>query len=68
VVHPSRHESFGLAPVEVLAAGVPLLCSRTGAIAEIQDDGQFLFEPGDITGLADRLAALRAQWSRLDPR
>lgn len=68
VIHPSRHESFGLAPVEVLAAGVPLLCSRTGAIAEVQDDDHLLFEPGNVTELAAKLTALRAHWSDLDPR
>ncbi|HXG29430.1 MAG TPA: glycosyltransferase family 4 protein [Nevskiales bacterium] len=68
VVHPSRHESFGLAPIEVLAAGVPLLCSRTGAIGEVLDDDRFLFEPSDTAELAAKLTALRLNWRTSDPR
>lgn len=67
VVHPSRHESFGLAPIEVLAAGVPLLCSRTGAITQVQDDARFLFKPGDAGDLHDRLLALQEGWATIDP-
>lgn len=68
VIHPSRHESFGLAPIEVLAAGVPLLCSRTGAISEVQDDDRFLFEPGNTAELATKLGKLRLDWGASQPR
>lgn len=67
VIHPSRHESFGLAPIEVLAAGVPLLSSRAGAIAQVQADKNWLFEPGNINDLADTLGTLRTQWRSIDP-
>jgi glycosyltransferase involved in cell wall biosynthesis len=34
-VHPSRHESFGRAALEILAAGVPMLSTRTGTIDQV---------------------------------
>jgi glycosyltransferase involved in cell wall biosynthesis len=36
VVHPSREETFGLAMVETLAAGVPMISSRAGVVEKIQ--------------------------------
>jgi glycosyltransferase involved in cell wall biosynthesis len=34
-VHPSRMESFGLAPIEALLAGTPTLVSLTGEAGEL---------------------------------
>lgn len=62
VVHPSRHESFGLAPIEVLAAGVPLLCSRTGAIETVLKNNHYLFRPSNPADLADHLEFLVRNW------
>jgi glycosyltransferase involved in cell wall biosynthesis len=38
-VLPSCREPFGMAPVEAMAAGVPVVVSRTGGLAEIVTDG-----------------------------
>ena len=35
VVVPSIHEPFGIVNLEVMAAGTPLLCSRTTGMAEV---------------------------------
>ena len=43
-VSPSLHESFGLANLEVLAAGVPLICSDRGEIPLLMDE-RWMFEP-----------------------
>jgi glycosyltransferase involved in cell wall biosynthesis len=43
-------EPFGLAPVEAMATGTPVLAYRRGAMSEIIRHGEtgFLIEPGDI--------------------
>jgi glycosyltransferase involved in cell wall biosynthesis len=54
--YPSVYEGFGLPPVEAMAAGVPVVAGRAGALPEVCGDGADLVEPGDVDGLA---AALR---------
>jgi len=67
VIHPSREESFGIAPMEILAAGVPLLCSRVGAIAKIRSATEWLFEPRNPKDLAFKLAFLHDNWTKIVP-
>lgn len=62
VINPSRSESFGMAALEVVAAGVPLLSSRSGVIEEIIDDQRLLFEPGNPGNFAEALKTLLANW------
>lgn len=59
-VLPSTHDSFGMALVESLACGTPLVVSRHGAPKELVTEGVTgeLCEPGDPPGLAE--ACLRA--------
>jgi glycosyltransferase involved in cell wall biosynthesis len=52
VINPSRSESFGMAALEVIAAGIPLLSSRSGVIEDIIEDPRFLFEPHNPMSLA----------------
>jgi glycosyltransferase involved in cell wall biosynthesis len=55
-------ELLGLAALEAMASGTPVICSRVGGLPEIVRHGEtgFLVEPGDVDELRDRLAALLA--------
>ena len=66
-IHPSREESFGLAPLEILAAGVPLICTRTGVIAKVHANSQLLCSPHDPDDLASVLRGAWKYWDSLDP-
>lgn len=47
---PSEHESFGLAALEAMACGVPVVGSRIGGLPEVIVDGEtgFLCSPHDV--------------------
>jgi glycosyltransferase involved in cell wall biosynthesis len=64
---PSLHEGFGLPALEAMAAGVPVLAARAGAMPEVCGDAALYCDPGsesDIEASLLRLAtdpSLRAR-------
>lgn len=58
----SENEAFGLALIEAMALGRPVVASRAGAVPEIIDEGRtgLLYAPGDPADLAAQLARLLA--------
>jgi glycosyltransferase involved in cell wall biosynthesis len=57
VVHPSRSESFGMAALECVSAGVPLIAASTGMIPNFIANKSFIYAPSDVQALADKLAS-----------
>jgi glycosyltransferase involved in cell wall biosynthesis len=57
---PSLSEGFGLAALEAMAAGRPVVASRLASLPEVVRDGQtgLLVAPGDVQALAKALARL----------
>jgi glycosyltransferase involved in cell wall biosynthesis len=66
VVPSVWQEAFGLAVVEPMAYGKPVIATRVGAIAEMIEDGVtgVLVNPRDEEALADALTALLADPQR----
>ncbi len=65
-VLPTRGDCYSIAAIEAMAAGLPVILSRTGGTGDIVLDGQtgFLIEVGDEHAMVERLEYLLTEPER----
>jgi glycosyltransferase involved in cell wall biosynthesis len=65
-VLPSLQEGLGVAALEAMAAGKPVVASRVGGLSDVVIDGRtgLLVPPADAAALSEAIAALIAEPSR----
>ncbi len=56
-VFPSRHEGFGLPPLEALACGTPVVTTNASSLPEVVGDAAFAVSPDDERGMAGAMIA-----------
>lgn len=64
---PSEKESFGLAALEAMACGVPVISSNTGGLPEVNEHGVsgFLSDIGNVTEMAEHGISILSSDERL---
>lgn len=55
LVFPTLYEGFGLVPLEAMAAGVPVVAAKAGALPETLGDAPFWCDPLDPASIADAI-------------
>ena len=64
---PSQLETFGLAAIEAMASGLPVVASRVGGIPDVVQEGVtgYTFAPGDVAALVEAVRCVAARRERL---
>jgi glycosyltransferase involved in cell wall biosynthesis len=65
VVIPSLYEGFGLPVLESHVQGIPVIISNTGALVELSDTSDKIFELGNLESLVESLRYFSQQETKL---
>lgn len=65
-VYPSLLEGFGIPPLEAMAAGVPVVATRTGSLPEVLATAAQWAEPGDVESLINAIETVLDDRSLVD--
>ena len=52
LIYPSRHEGFGLPPLEAMTVGCPVIAANASSLPEVVGEAALLIPPGDAEALA----------------
>ena len=55
LVYPSLYEGFGIPPLEAMAQGCPVICSRTTSIPEVVGEAGAYFDPADFESIREAI-------------
>jgi glycosyltransferase involved in cell wall biosynthesis len=58
LVYPSLYEGFGLPPLEAMACGCPVMCSKTASLPEVCGEAAEYFDPTSEEEMAAKIAYL----------
>ncbi|HVZ71749.1 MAG TPA: glycosyltransferase family 1 protein [Polyangia bacterium] len=58
LVFPSLYEGFGWPPLEAMASGTPVVCSRAGSLDDVVGDAALTADPEDAEALAWHAASV----------
>ncbi len=67
-IFPSKYEGFGFPALEAMAAGVPLIASKSSSIPEVVGDTGILFSPHDVPALAEGMRSVLEASSDVEER
>lgn len=54
-VYPSLYEGFGLPPLEAMACGTPVVCSKTSSLPEVVGDAAITVDPTNVDELTQAI-------------
>ncbi len=57
-VFPSLYEGFGMPPLEAMACGTPVVCSRAASLPEVVGKAALQFDPYSVRQMADAIQRL----------
>lgn len=57
-IYPSFYEGFGLPVVEAMCAGIPVVTSSRGSLAELGGDAVWRVDPESVESIADAMASI----------